>query len=115
MGWKDIARRVDRAGVRKFREDAGAVLYRPQEGTPFEPASGGVFTAAHEVVTLNETEGTEVSSTAPVLGIHLPDFAIPPKRGDGVDINGEAYAVDDIKPDSEGQGAMLVLKKLPKD
>ena len=81
------------------------VEYRPAGGAAF--VARGIFTAAHEVVRLMDGDAP-VSSTAPVLGVRLADFAAPPEAGDVVVVGGREYRVEDVQPDGEG-GARLVL------
>lgn len=99
----------------KAATDAFAVpaTYKTLVSAPGGPdlAVRGVFDAAHEVVELGD-EGAAASSTAPVLGIRLADFAgVTPAQGDEVVIDANTYEVYDTQPDGPGVGMQLLLKR----
>lgn len=96
-----------------------AVSYTPATGGPAFPVVG-VFMAPHEAIDVGAPTG--ISTTAPVLGVDLPDFLLrkvaaghtetPPTQQDTLVREGLTYRVIDVKPDSEGGGLDLVLHRV---
>lgn len=85
----------------------GPVTYQPTEGAPFELQ--GVYSAPHTAVDIGAS--TEISTTAPMIGVDLAAFPAPPRSGDRLIREGLLYRVDDIKPDGQG-GADLILHRI---
>lgn len=86
------------------------VTIDPIASQPGEPAysARGVFDRPYEQVIT--AEGHSQTSTQPVLGIRLSEFAVPPAKKDKVTVDGVIYQVFDIHPDGQG-GADLMLKE----
>lgn len=98
----DLARQ---AGLTQF---GGQVLYQPAAGgDPFPVA--GVYSAPHTVIDMNAP--SEISTTAPVLGVDLAAFPAPPRSGDRLTREGVLYRVDDVREDGQG-GAELMLHRI---
>ena len=106
----DLARR---AGITQFGD---RVDYTPAAGSTAFPVAG-VYRPPHEQIDVAAATG--ISTTAPVLGIDLEDFlaarvaagyaSARPGFGDTLVISGVTYRVDDVQPDSSGDGLDLVL------
>lgn len=108
MAWADLADKVVAAGCKAF--GVGVVNYQPAATAAFDLASGGVFTAEHEIVA--ETEGGQVASTAPMLGVRASDFPTgqPPRQDDKLTLvdPAENYRVREVQPDGVA-GYSLIL------
>lgn len=110
MAWADLADKVVAAGCKAFGEP---VNFQPDAAAAFDLASGGVFTAEHEIVA--ETAEGQVASTAPMLGVRASDFPSgqPPRQGDKLTLTGraETYRVREAQPDGVA-GYSLILWKV---
>ena len=100
----NFAKAVLGPGMKVF---ARPVTYTPPGGEPI--AVRGVFDEAHEIIK-TAGDGSEYSTTAPVLGIRLLDWATAPVQGGTLSIDGTIYRVFDLQPDGEG-GVDVILKK----
>lgn len=107
MAWKEVAKRVDAAGVRVFGQ---TVTYTPAGDTARDIS--GAFNAASEV--LDFVGGMEVVTLVPTLGLHLDGLGFVPAMGDFVTVDGVAYEVSEPpQQDGPGVGVMLRLQKVP--
>lgn len=106
MTWREIAARVDAAGVEKFGE---TVSYTPAGSSARDIT--GAFDAASEV--LDFVNGAEVVTTIPTLGVHLPDLGFTPAMGDLVTVDSVDYEVSEPPlVDGPGVGALLRLQEV---
>lgn len=106
MAWKDIAARVDTAGVRVFGD---VVAYTPAGDVARDIT--GAFDAASEI--LDFVNGAEVVTTVPSLGVHLADLGFTPAKGDLVTIESIDYEVSEPPIlDGPGVGALLRLQEI---
>lgn len=102
-----------------------AVRYSPASGAA-SFAISGVFDEAYIEVTpmgAGPFQSTELSalgapggitSDAPVLGVQLSQFAVPPIQGDSLTVQsiGQAFVVKEVQPDGHGW-ALLLLNLAP--
>jgi len=104
-------------------------LLRPLHGVfgdpvDFRPARGeaytisGIFDRAYTQEVEPLDDGSNINTTAPVLGVMDGDFRSPPKKGDrvfigvvgGVAVN-TLFTIADVNPDSHG-GSKLILNRV---
>jgi len=114
MAWAELAGRVLGASMKAFGtpftywpkgagRPAGPFTTRPGSADPLQ----GVWDEKHSLVEM--VDGAPISTTAPVLGVHLMDLPVAPLAGDEVDIAARHWRVVDPQPDGQG-GAKLILE-----
>lgn len=76
-------------------------------GAPYQVSV--VFDSAYQELTLSE-HGVGITTTHPVAGGPVSQFASAPKQGDTITIakNGKTYRVKEPRPDSQGH-VLLIL------
>ncbi len=72
-------------------------------------AAQGIWDVREVDVVLED--GSTLASKTYIVGIRLAEYAVAPRNGDGIVINGNNYIIDQMRPDGQG-GARLVLKAL---
>lgn len=107
MAWRDIANRVDAAGVRVFGQ---TVTYTPAGDIAREIT--GAFDAETEIVDF--VGGMEISTKVPTLGLHVDDLGFTPAAGDLVTVDAVDYEVSE-PPEYDGPnvGVTLRLQRVP--
>lgn len=95
MAWTDLTKHCNRIIRDVYRE---TVLYTPQGGAAV--TIGCPFDKAYKNVTI--VDGTEISTTRPVIDVVLTDLTVAPRHGDAVVVAGESYHVSDVQPNGHG-------------
>lgn len=90
------------------------VAYRPQAGSPFT-LTDAVFDAQYSYV-LRDKDGSEVTTTSPMLGVRASSCPVAPRQSDRLTIQatGQEYIVKDVRPDSHGHIVLLLNTAKPK-
>lgn len=95
-----------------FGEDPahGLPIYRPAEGAPFT-LTDAVFDDAFHALVMG-SDGAELGTVQPVLGVRLSLFPTPPERGDEVDVPraGMSFVVQEVQPDGHGHAKLLLSR-----
>lgn len=86
--------------------------YTPRRGPAFQLA-GAVFDEQYRRL-VEQGEGSEVSTSTPVLGVRASLFAIDPAQGDRVLIpsNGKTYRIADVQPDGHGHILLILIEAM---
>ncbi len=84
--------------------------YTPRGGSAFQLPDAVFDEQYHRVV--EQGEGSEVSTTTPVLGVRAALFPQPPDQGDRVFIpsNGKTYRIADDQPDGHGHILLILIE-----
>lgn len=85
-------------------------LYTPRRGPAFRLADA-VFDEQYRRV-VEQGDGSEVSTSTPVLGVRNSLFDRPPVQSDRVYIpsNGKTYRVADVQPDGHGHSLLILIE-----
>jgi len=86
--------------------------YTPRRGAAF-PLPDAVFDEQYRRV-VDQGDGSEVSTSTPVLGVRASLFAIDPAQGDRVLIpsNGKTYRIADVQPDGHGHILLILTEAM---
>lgn len=110
MSWRDAQEAMHKICMDTFGAAVGgasATYRRGAVSIPFNPVFDNNYLA------VDPDTGVTVSTTGPLIGVRLAELQPlgMPQKGDAVMIGGQAYAVVDFQPDSEG-GADLILQEV---
>lgn len=84
--------------------------YTPRRGSAFQLPDAVFDEQYHRVV--EQGDGSEVSTSTPVLGVRASLFEQPPAQGDRVLIpsNGKTYRVADAQADGHGHVLLVLIE-----
>lgn len=84
--------------------------YTPRRGPAFQ-LPGAVFDEQYRRV-VDQGDGSEVSSSMPVLGARAALFRQDPVQGDRVSIpsNGKSYRIADVQADGHGHILLILIE-----
>ncbi len=84
--------------------------YTPRRGSAFQLPDAVFDEQYHRVV--EQGDGSEVSTSTPVLGVRASLFEQPPAQGDRVLIpsNGKTYRVADAQADGHGHVLLILIE-----
>lgn len=102
MSWSDLTDGVMGVAVAVFGDTA---TYTPSEGSAFEVE--GIFRDQYLEI---DSNGYEVLTDTPVLGVKNSDFPSPPEQGDTLVYKGTNYTVQAVHKDGES-GSTLILQE----
>ena len=86
-----------------------AVLAAFSQPVSYQPEAGDAFTITG-ILEKQTDEQRQVDGVYARLFVNLPDFAVPPVRGDQVTIGGASYIVFQVLMDTAG-GCWLALRE----
>ena len=119
MAWRDLADRVDQVAVRTF--DFGGITFQKMAEGVASGAAFGIpaeFDGAFKELQLQD--GVEAATMQPVAWVHYADFPadVRPEEDDRLTVPAgpfaAIYAIAQVEPNSDGNGALLRLVKLHK-
>lgn len=109
MTWKETAERVATAAMAPFLTD---VTYtHDPSGTPVIVSVQGIFDADTEVASV-DAAGVEFFARRPMVDVRISLLAAEPKQGDGVEVDGVSYVVEDVVVDDPRVVASMVLHEV---
>lgn len=102
MSWNDLTDGVMRAATNTFGE---TVSYTPSGGSAFDVQ--GIFRDQFLEI---DSNGYEVLTDTPNLGVRNSDFSTTPAQGDTLVLNSTTYTVQAVHKDGEA-GSTLILQE----
>ena len=85
------------------------VIYTPASGAPAYPLAGAVFDREYQQVVL-QGDGSENTTSRPVLGVRLAAMSALPMQNDKATIPsvGLTYIVREVQPDGHGHAKLML-------